>query len=184
MFIKNMVCNRCKLAVTQLFEDFKLTPVEVNLGEILLERELTKPEASQIKRGLERLGFDLIEDNRAKVTVKIKSLLVELLEADSFNLKLKLSEYLADKLHYEYHYLSNLFSEIEGTTIEKYFIQLKVEKIKEYIEYGELSLSEISYKFGYSSPAHLTNQFKKVTGITPTQYKSLNNNKRKSLDEL
>ena len=184
VFIKNMVCNRCKMVVNQIFSDFKLTPIEVNLGEVLLERELTKAETPLLKHKLEQMGFDLIEDNRAKVTLKIKSLLIALLEADSPNLKTKLSDYLAGKLHYEYHYLSNLFSEIEGTTIEKYFIQLRVEKVKEFIDYGELSLSEISYKFGYSNPAHLTMQFKKVTGLTPTQYKSQKNTKRKPLDKL
>ncbi|MHB8261338.1 MAG: helix-turn-helix domain-containing protein [Bacteroidia bacterium] len=176
VFIKNMACNRCKLVVYQLFKDFDLPLLEVSLGEVLLARELTKSETILIKQRLEQFGFALIEDNRAKTIVKIKSLIFELLEADSFNLKLKLSVYLADKLRYEYHYLSNLFSEIEGTTIEKYFIQLRIEKVKEFIDYGELSLSEISYKFGYNSPAHLSNQFKQITGIKPTHYKALNSN--------
>ncbi len=184
VFIKNMVCNRCKLVVTQLFKDYNLTPIEVNLGEVLLERELTKDQTILIKERLEQFGFALIDDNRMKIIVKIKSLIIQLLEADNFDLKLKLSEYLAAELNYEYQYLSNLFSEIEGSTIEKYFIQLRIEKVKEFIEYGELSLSEISYKLGYSSPAHLTNQFKQVTGITPTHYKSLNGNTRKPLDEV
>ena len=184
VFIKNMVCNRCKLVVTQLFKDFNLTPIEVNLGEVLLERELTKDETTLIKKRLEQFGFALIDDNRMKIIVKIKALIIGLLEADNFDLKLKLSEYLTAELHYEYQYLSNLFSEVEGTTIEKYFIQLRIEKVKEFIEYCELSLSEISYKLGYSSPAHLTNQFKQVTGLTPTHYKSLNGNIRKPLDEV
>jgi len=184
VFIKNMVCNRCKLVITQLFKDFNLTTIEVNLGEVLLEREPTKTEIILIKERLEQFGFTLIDDNRMKHSIKIKSLIIRLLEVDNFDLKLKLSEYLAAELHYEYQYLSNLFSEIEGTTIEKYFIQLRIEKVKEFIEYGELSLSEISYKFGYSSPAHLTNQFKQITGITPTSYKFLNNTIRKPLDEV
>jgi len=182
VFIKNMACNRCKIVVTQLFKDFDLPPIKVNLGEVLLERELTKSEIPVIKKRLEQFGFDLIVDKRAATIVKIKFLLIELLEAEKFDLKL--SEYLANAMRYEYHYLSGLFSEIEGVTIEKYFIQIKVEKIKELIEYGDLSLSEISYKLGYSSPSHLTNQFKQITDTTPTQYKLRNTNNRKPLNSL
>lgn len=184
VFIKSMVCNRCKTVVTQLFKDFNLHPLKVNLGEVVLERTLIKAEIPIIEERLKQFGFQLITDNRATITVRIKSLLIDLLEVPNFDLKLKLSEFLSDKLNYEYHYLSNLFSEIEGTTIEKYFILLKVEKIKELIEYGEFNLSEISYKLGYSSPAHLTNQFKNITGYTPTYFKSITGNNRTPLDEL
>lgn len=173
VFIKSMVCNRCKNAVTLLFKDFNIIPLEVHLGEVVLNDELTKVQLSEIQSKLRQLGFDLITDNRARIVVGIKFLLIKLLEADVYDLKLKLSEYLSSKLNYEYHYLSNVFSELEGTSIEKYFILLKVEKIKEHIEYGELSLSEISYAMGYSSPAHLTNQFKQIMGYTPSHYKSI-----------
>lgn len=184
VFIKSMVCNRCKLVVGQLFKDFNIPTIDVQLGEVILERELTKDELTEIKPRLEQFGFELIENNGAKIATKIKSLLIELIESGRFDLKLKLSEYLSGKLNYEYHYLSGLFSEVEGTTIEKYFILLKIEKIKELIEYGQHSLSEISHMLGYSSPAHLTNQFKSITGITPSHYKALNMIDRKSLDEL
>ncbi len=184
VFIKSMVCNRCKLVISQLFKDFNLPPIEINLGEIILEREPTKTEIDSIIPRLKQFGFELITDNRAKIVVKIKSLLIGLLESDTFDLKIKVSDYLSSNVHYEYNYLSSLFSEIEDTTIEKYFIQLKIEKIKELIECDELNLGEISYKMGYSSSAHLTNQFKQVTGMTPSHYKSLNENNRKSLDEL
>ena len=184
VFIKSMVCNRCKLVVTQLFKDFYLPPISVSLGEVVLEREPNKEELPLIKERLEQFGFELIYDNGAKIVLKVKMLLIGLLETDSFDLKLKLSGYLAEKLNYEYHYLSNLFSDVEGTTIEKYFILLKIEKVKELIEYGQNSLNEISYKLGYSSPAHMTNQFKSITGITPSQYKEFNTTNRKPLDEL
>ena len=184
VFIKSMVCNRCKLVISQLFKDFNIPLVDVQLGEVILERELTKDEIAAIKPRLEQFGFELIDNNGAKIATKIKSLLIELIESGTFDLKLKLSGYLSKKLNYEYHYLSGLFSEVEGITIEKYFILLKVEKIKELIDYGQNSLSEISHMMGYSSPAHLTNQFKSVTEITPSHYKSLNKINRKPLDEL
>lgn len=184
LFIKSMVCNRCKLVITQLFNDFNIIPIDVQLGEVILERELTKEEIPLIQKRLEQFGFELVYDNRARITMKIKTLLIELIESGTFDLKLKLSEHISEKLSYEYHYLSNLFSEIEGTTIEKYFILLKVEKVKELIDYGQHTLNEISYKLGYSSPAHLTNQFKSITGITPSHYKSINKINRKPLDEL
>lgn len=185
VFIKGMVCNRCKIAVAKLFKDLNIISLEVHLGEVILTHELSQDQLLQIQPKLKQLGFDLITDKRGKIAVNIKSLLIKLLEADVYDLKLKLSEYLSVKLNYEYHYLSNVFSELEGTTIEKYFILLKVEKIKEYIEYGELSLSEISYAMGYSSPAHLTNQFKQIMGYTPSHYKSIaRDKKRKPLDEL
>lgn len=180
VFIKSMVCDRCKTAVTQLFKDFNIIPLDVHLGEVVLEQELTKFQLSEIQPKLKLLGFDFITDNRAKIAIAIKSLLIKLLEADVYDLKLKLSEHLSVKLNYEYHYLSNVFSELEGTTIEKFFILLKVEKIKEYIEYGELSLSEISYAMGYSSPAHLTNQFKQIMGYTPSHYKSIARSKKRN----
>lgn len=184
LFIKSMVCTRCKLMVTQLFNDFNITPLDVQLGEVILERELTKEEILPIQKRLEQFGFELVYDNRARIAMKIKTLMIELIESGTFDMKLKLSEYISEKLSYEYHYMSNLFSDIEGTTIEKYFIVLKIEKVKELIEYGQHSLSEISYKLGYSSPAHLTNQFKNITGITPSYYKSLNKINRKPLDKL
>ena len=173
-----MFCSECKTVIKQIFKEFDLTPIEINIGEVILENELSNSEISTIQKQLKKCGFAIILDNRAKIIVAIKSLLIELLESETFDLKLKLSEYLSNKLGYEYHYLSNLFSELEETTIEKYFILLKVEKVKEYIKINKLSLSEISYKLGYSSPAHLTTQFKQVTGNTPTYYKSITNNKR------
>ena len=173
VFIKNIVSNRCKLIITQLFKDFNLLPENVFLGEVVLQNKLSKAEIEPLKLRLEQYGYELITDNGAKITSKIKSVLADLIETESFNLEVNMSRYITDKLHYEYHYLSNLFSDIENTSIEKYYILLKIEKAKDYIDEGLLSISEIAFKLGYSSPAHLTNQFKQVTGSAPTHYKNL-----------
>lgn len=171
LFIKNMVSNRCKLVVTQVLADYNIPIAQISLGQVILEKEITKQQVKGLKTRLEQFGYELIDDKRAKVTAGVKSLLSEAVEMEPFDGQTKMSEFLSKKLSYEYHYLSSLFSEIEGTTIEKYFILLKIEKVKELIEYGDLSLSAISYKLGYSSPAHLAHQFKQVTGMTPTHFK-------------
>ena len=173
VFIQNMVSNRCKQIITQLFRDFNLHPKDVFLGEVRLENELTKTQYHSVNMRLEQFGYRLIVDNKAKITTKVKFVLAELFESDIFNLNVNVSQYVAEKLKYEYHYLSNLFSQTENTTIEKYLIQLKIEKAKEYIEKRELCLGEIAFRLGYSSSAHLANQFKQINGITPTQYKNL-----------
>ena len=175
-----MVSNRCKTTITQLFKDFNLLPKVVFLGEVQLEKEPSKEQIQLIKSRLEQFGYGLIIDNRAKLAAKIKFALVELIEAETFHLKMNLSDYLADKLSYEYHYLSNLFSDIEGLSIEKYFILLKIERSKEYLEKGELNIGEIAFKLGYSSPAHYANQFKLMAEMTPTQYKNLIQSKFKN----
>lgn len=166
-----MVSNNCKKVVKQLMNVLNIQPLSLQLGQLVLNEEISSTDLEVLKKSLNDLGYDLIVDGKAEITVKVKSLLESVLETDPLDLKLKLSEYLADKMRYEYHYLSSLFSQMEGTTIEQFFIQMKVAKIKELIEEDKLTLSQISYKFGYSSPAHLTNQFKKITGMTPTEYK-------------
>jgi AraC family transcriptional regulator len=171
LFIRNMVSNDCKKVVTQLLTEKGIQPLSVRLGEVILTDQLSDETINDLKESLNNFGYAIINDNKAEITVKVKLLLEAILEADTFDLKLKLSDYLADKMRYEYHYLSSLFSQMEETTIEQFFIHLKVGKIKELIVEDKLNLSQISYKFGYSSPAHLTNQFKKNTGMTPTEYK-------------
>jgi len=173
VFIKNMVSNRCKLIIIQLFKDFNLQPKEVFLGEVKLESELTKEQFQLVKLRLEQYGYSLITDNGAKIAAKIKAVLTELIEAETFDFNINLSEYIAEKLRYEYHYLSGLFSDTENISIEKYFILLKIEKAKEHLEKGQLNVGEIAYKLGYCSPSHLANQFKQITEMTPTQYKNL-----------
>ena len=133
---------------------------------------------------LQSFGFDLIDDKKSKLIEKIKNTIVELVHYSDHQLSINFSEHISSKLHHDYNYMSNLFSEVEGITIEKYFISQKIEKVKELLKYDELSLSEIADRLGYSSVAYLSNQFKKQTGLTPTFYKSLKQNKRKNLDDL
>ncbi len=175
-----MVSNRCKLVVTQVLADYNVAITQISLGQVFLEKEITKQQTQGLKDRLEQFGYELIDDKRAKITAGVKLLLSEAVELEPFDGQAKMSAHLSKKLGYEYHYLSNLFSEIEGITIEKYFILLKIEKVKELIEYGDLSLSAISYKLGHSSPAHLAHQFKQVTGMTPTHFKILVMNDKKS----
>jgi len=179
-----MVCNRCKTAVINELKDLGIIPLEVNLGEVYLEREISDAEREQVSQRLENLGFELFEDKKSRLIEQIKALIIELIQEQSGEININLSDFISDKLHYEYNYLSTVFSEIEGRTIEKYFIAQKIEKVKELLVYDELSLSEIAYKLGYSSTAYLSNQFKKVTGLTPSHFKKIKENKRKSLDEV
>ncbi len=156
----------------------------VDLGEIELSKEPTDPQLEKLDTGLKHHGFELIDDKKSRMIEKIKNNIVKLIHHNNDTIKTNLSDYLADKLNYDYTYLSNLFSEVEGTTIEKYFIAQRIEKVKELLVYDELSLSEISDRLGYSSVAYLSSQFKKVTGLTPSFYKSLKEHKRKNIEEL
>ncbi len=184
LYIKNMVCNRCKIAVETELKRSGLHAISVELGEVEIEEELTKPALEGLNTSLKHLGFELIDNRKAATIEKIKTTLIQFLNQQEQNIGVNLSGYLSAKLHFEYTYLSNLFSEVEGTTIEKYFISLKIEKVKELLVYDELSLSEIAWRLGYSSVAHLSGQFKKITGLTPSFYKSLKEHKRKNIDEL
>jgi len=173
IFVKNIVSRNCHQLVLKTFESCQLEVQEVKQGgEIILRQEPMTQTFSKLKAQLNKRGYGIIEDNRANIIAKVKSLLENLIAEDSFTMKFKVSEYLASRMTYEYHYLSGLFSQLEGVTIEKFLIQLKIERIKELIQQGNLNLSEISHQFGYSSPAHLTNQFKKTEGITPSEYRA------------
>lgn len=180
-----MVCNRCKLVVQSELEKVGLHPLVVNLGEVVLQEERLSPEQTEaIQASFEQLGFEIIDDKKSALIVKIKTLIIELVHQNDSDLNINLSDFLNSKLHHDYSYLSNLFSGIEGTTIEKYYINQKIEKVKELLVYDELSLSEIAFKLNYSSVAHLSAQFKKVTGLTPSQFKKVTTIKRKPLDEV
>ncbi len=172
IFVKRLVSQRCRQLVFEVFEDCGLNATGYGPGgEIILDAEPPDSSYKALKNKLSKLGYGIIEDSRAKIIARVKSLLENLISEDTFTMKLKVSEHLAAQLPYEYHYLSGLFSQLEGVTIERFLIQLKIEKIKELIEQDQLKLSEISYKIGYSSPAHFTNQFKKMEGITPSEYR-------------
>lgn len=167
-----MVCNRCVAAVSKLLTDIGLAPVNIDLGEVkLLQNKLPKEQKEQLKAALSASGFELIDDKRSKQIEQIKNVVVEMVHY-SEPISIKHSTYIAEKLNQDYTYLSKLFSETEGITIEHYIIKQKIERVKELLVYDELSLSEIAYQLGYSSVAHLSSQFKKTTGLTPTFYKN------------
>ncbi len=184
LYIKNMVCSRCKMVVKQELEKFGLHTLVVDLGEVEIKEQLFKDGLNKLDICLKHLGFELIDGKKSRVIEKIKNTIVKLVHHSDDNLTVNLSGYLSKNLHYDYGYLSNLFSEVEGTTIEKYFISQKIERAKELLMYDELNLSEIAIELGYSSVAYLSAQFKKVTGLTPTFYKSLKEHKRKNIEEL
>lgn len=184
LYIKNMVCNRCIMVVESEFEKLGHKPVSIELGEVEIREELTATEKQKLVSSLQNLGFDLIDDKRSRLIERIKTVIVELVHQNNGDIKTNLSDFLSSRLNHDYHYLSNLFSEVEGTTIEKYHIAQKIEKVKELLVYDELSLNEIAYQLNYSSAAYLSNQFKKVTGLTPGHFKNIRSIKRKPLDEV
>jgi len=155
-----------------------------DLGEIQVAQPPTKEQMAQLNTALKKLGFELIDNKKSRIIEQIKSLIITLVHYSEDTISTNLSDYITTNLHYDYSYLSNLFSGVEGTTIEKYFIAQKIEKVKELLVYDELNLSEIANQLGYSSVAYLSAQFKKVTGLTPTFYKSLKEHKRKNIDNL
>ena len=179
-----MVCSRCKIAVKTVFENVGLHPVNVELGEVELDKQPSTDQLKQLDISLKQLGFELIDDRRSRIIEKIKNIIVKIVHHSNDSLNTNLSAFLSEKLHYDYNYLSNLFSETEGMTIEKYFIAQKIEKVKELLMYNELSLSQIADRLGYSSVAYLSNQFKKETELTPSFYKNLKQKSRRNIEEL
>ncbi len=184
LYIKNMVCSRCKMVVKNELLNFGLHPITLELGEVTITEELNAEQKKEINHALQSFGFSLIDDKKSRIIEKIKNTIVEIVHYPEEQLKIKLSEYLGRHLHHDYNYLSNLFTEVEGTTIEKYFISQKIERVKELLVYDELSLSEIASRMNYSSVSHLSRQFKKVTGITSGYFRQLKEKKRIPLDEL
>ncbi|MBJ2127017.1 AraC family transcriptional regulator [Flavobacterium sp. IB48] len=184
LYIKNMVCSRCKMVVKSEFEKLGLQPISVELGEVELQEEISDSKKEILLENLQVLGFDLLDDKKTKTVERIKNLIVDLVHHKNNDLKINLSEYLAENLNQDYNSLSNLFSEIENTTIEKYFISQKIEKVKELLIYNELSLSEIADILNYSNVAHLSNQFKKITGYTPTSFKQSKDKMRIQIENI
>ena len=179
-----MVCSRCKMAVKAQIEKAGLVSLSIELGEVEIAKAPTKEQAAQLKISLQLLGFELMDNKKIQTIEKIKNAIVTLVHHSDEHIKTNLSSFISSQLHMDYTYLSNLFSETEGTTIEKYFIAHKIEKVKELLVYDELSLSEIADRLGYSSVAYLSNQFKKITGLTPTYFRSLKEHKRRNIEEL
>ncbi len=184
LLIKNMVCQRCILAVENIFRGLKIPVHKISLGEIDLERKLAASELKQVKEELNKVGFELIEKRVNKIIEDIKKAVIDYLNLGMDNENLKLSSFIVKIIPYEYSYLSDLFSTVEGKTIEQFFILNRIEKVKELLVYDQLSLTEISYQTGFSSVHHLSAQFKKITGLTPSHFKRIAADKRKFLDKL
>ena len=183
LFIKNMVCNRCIMTVENILDKNHLPFSSVSLGEVELERKLSDEEIKAVDTDLRKVGFELIDTRVNKIIDDIKQAALQYLNLGMDSQNLKLSTFITDKIPYDYSYLSDLFSSIEGKTIEQYFILLRIEKVKELLVYDQLSLTEISYKTGFSSVHHLSSQFKKVTGLTPSHFKKIGIQKRRALDQ-
>lgn len=179
-----MVSNRCKLAVKDALSELGLHFVFVDLGEIEIMEELEGTALEALRMALRKSGLELMDDKKVMLIEKIKNVITEMIHHSDDLLKMNYSEYLSEKLDYDYTYLSNIFSEIKGITIQQFIIVHKIERVKELLLYEELNLTEISYKMHYSSVAHLSNQFKKVTGLSPSSFKQLKDKKRMPIEEL
>jgi len=156
----------------------------IQLGEVDVMEDIPKEQLDTLNTALKRTGLELIDDKNSILVEKIKTIIIELVHYTDDQIKINLSDYLSEKLNHNYTYISNLFSEVKGTTIEQFFLSHKIEKVKELLVYDELNLTEIAYKLHYSSVAHLSNQFKKMTGLTPSHFKSLKNKKRTTLGNV
>lgn len=183
-YVKNMVCDRCKLVVGQVFSNAHFQVQQIQLGEVEVAAPVTATQIAEVTARLQEYGFELLEDKRVRTVEKIKTLVLALIRSSSLELKVNYSDYLAEQLNRDYNGLSTLFSSLEGITIEQYIIRQKIERVKELLTYDELNLSQIADELHYSSVAHLSNQFKKITGITPSQYKLSGHKNRQPLDAL
>ena len=179
-----MVSNRCKLSVKEALKSLGLHFILLELGEVEVMGELSSSQLQQLKATLLLSGLELMDDKRSVLIERIKNTVIEMVHHSDEVIKINFSNYLSEKLNYDYTYMANLFSEVQGTTIEQYIIANKTERIKELIIYGELNFTEIAHKMNYSSVAHLSNQFKKATGLSPSHFKQLKNKRRNPLEEL
>lgn len=183
LYIKYMVSTRCKLAVEGALLKTGLSPVSVGLGEVEISGTISGDQKSRLKILLAQWGLELLDDKRSILVERIKNTVVEMVHYSDEDTKVNFSDYLKERLDHDYCYMSGLFSETQGTTIEQFIIAHKVERIKELIIYDELSISQIAWKMNYSSVAHLSNQFKKVTGLSPSKFKHLKVKQRNPIEE-
>ena len=184
LYIKNMVCIRCKMVVKAELEKLGLHYIIVDLGEVEIMENISPEQHDQFRDALLKSGLELMDDKKAVLIQKIKNVIIELVHYSEEPLTIKFSNYLAQKLKHDYTYLANLFSEVQGITIEQFLITHKIERVKELLVYNELTLTEIAYQLHYSSVAHLSAQFKKVTGLTPSHFKELKNKRFSMLEEI
>jgi AraC family transcriptional regulator len=183
-YIKNMVCDRCKMAVEKTFRDEGLTPLSVDLGVVRIDGVIDEEQHDRLRKQLERLGFELLDDRKYQIIAQIKATIIKLVHYKDNNISLNLSDFLQQELHQDYSALSKLFSEYTSKTVERYYIEQRIERVKELLTYNEMSLTEIALLMHYSSVAYLSNQFKAVTGMRPTEFKMLQKNVRKGLDKI
>ncbi len=179
-----MVSNRCKMAVKEELRKLGLHFIVVDLGEVEVMENLSPEKLEQLKSALLLTGLELMDDKRAVLIEKVKNVIIDMVHHSKEEIHVNFSQYLSEKLDHDYTYLSNLFSEVQGTTIEQFIISHKIERIKELIIYGELNITEIAWSLNYSSVAHLSNQFKKVTGLSPSHFKLLKNKRRNPIEEI
>ena len=179
-----MVSNRCKLAVRDELKKLGLHFIVVDLGEVEIMENLTSEKRELLKRGLLDSGLELMDDKKAILIEKIKNIIIQMIHHSEETIKVNFSDYLSEKLDHNYTYLANMFSEVQGITIEHFIISHKIERIKELMIYGEFNITEIAWKMGYSSVAHLSSQFKKVTGLSPSHFKQLKDKRRSPLEEI
>lgn len=184
LYIKYMVSIRCKMVVKSELEKLGLHCRVVELGEAEIIESISAAQREQIRAALLKSGLELMDDKKSMLIEKIKNVIIELVHYSEELPKTNFSDYLSEKLHYDYTYLANLFSEVQGTTIQHFMIMHKIERVKELLVYNELNLTEIAYKLHYSSVAHLSNQFKKITGLTPSHFKQLRDKRRRVLENV
>lgn len=184
LYIKFMVSGRCKLAVKEELKKLGLHYIIVDLGQVEIMEELSSLQLAKLNFVLGKIGLELMDDKRSVLIERIKNVIIDYVHHKDEFLKVKFSTYLEEKLNHDYTYMANVFSETQGTTIEQFLISHKIERIKELMFYGELSISEIAWKMNYSSVAHLSNQFKKITGLSPSHFRSLKESKRLPIEDL
>ncbi len=184
LYIRYMVSLRCKMVVKEELKKLGLWYVFVDLGTVEILGELTEELHQQLKTNLLKSGLELLDDKRSILIERIKNVVIEMIHYDEELPKINFSDFISQKIGYDYTYLSNIFSEVKGITLQQYIIMHRIEKVKELLLYDELSLTEISYRLQYSSVAHLSNQFKKVTGLTPSFYRQLKQKRRGNLENL
>jgi len=183
-YIRNMISIRCQMVVKSELEKQGINYTSVELGEVDIIGRVSKDQLDSLGAALKLTGLELMDDKKLILVEKIKTIIIELIHNSKGQLKINLSDFLSEKLNHNYAYLSNLFSEVKGTTIEQFYLANKIEKVKELLVYDELILTEIAWKLNYSSVAHLSSQFKKMTGLTPSHFKNLKHKKRISLENL
>jgi AraC-like DNA-binding protein len=184
IYVKNMACESCKIVVKEALEELDISPVKVELGEIEIKDNISEDEKRELNSKIKKAGLELLEKKQGVLIEKIRRAMIEYVYKSDEKPNIKFSAFLTKELNHSYTYLANFFSEVEATTIEQYIIALKIERIKELIIFGEDTFSEIAHKLHYSSAAHLSSQFKKATGLTPSHFKALKEKRRLTIQNI